>query len=105
MHLGVGINSWHRQEDEHTGYVIDGRKTRRAYARLEKSLMKLEIKGASNTGLFHSQVTYQILKLNRDKGEIKTQAKNTKTQSRICVSLYCQRDNDQNLRRSEARTQ
>ena len=43
MHLGIGINSWRGQEDEHTGYVIDGRKTSRASARLENSLMELEI--------------------------------------------------------------
>lgn len=105
MHLGIGINSWCRQEDEHAGYVIDGRNTSRASARLENSLMKLEIKEASNTGLFHSQVIYQILMLNKGKSEIKTQAKNTKKQSRICVTLYCQRDSDQNLRRTEERTQ
>lgn len=105
MHLGIGINSWRRQEDEHTGYVIDGRKTSRASARLENSLMKLEIKEASNTGLFHSQVIYPILMLNKDKSEIKTQAKNTKKQSSICICIYCQRDNDQNLRCSEERTQ
>ena len=102
MHLGIGINSWRRQEGEHAGYVTDGRNTSRASARLENSLMKLEIKEASNTGLFHSQVIYQILMLNKGKSEIKTQAKNTK---RICVTLYCQRDSDQNLRHSEERTQ
>ena len=49
-------------------------------------------------------IIYQILILNKDKSEIKTQAKNTKKQSRICINLYCQSDNDQNLRCSEERT-